>query len=427
MTAQARTTDDAQDLDAQMQAVGRQARTAAQALASAAPETKTRALTAAAAAIRRRAGELAEANGRDLAAAQDLSEALTDRLRLTEDRIEGLATGLEAIAELPDPVHRTLAEWDRPNGLRIARVTVPIGVVGIIYESRPNVTADAGGLCLKAGNAAILRGGSESWQSSGVILDCLRAGLEEAGLPADCVQRPPTAERAAVGQMLAMAGTIDLIVPRGGRGLIERVMAQSRVPVLAHLEGVNHTYIQRSVDPELARQVVHNAKLRRPGICGATEKVLLDRDAVATHLPGLVEDLLAAGCELRGDDAARAADPRIGAAGAEDWDTEYLAPILTIGVVDGLETAIGHINRHGSGHTEAILTEDAAAAERFTREVEAAICMVNASTQFADGGEFGMGAEIGISTGRLHARGPVGADQLTSYKYVVRGTGQTRP
>jgi glutamate-5-semialdehyde dehydrogenase len=227
--------------------------------------------------------------------------------------------------------------------------------------------------------------------------------------------------------MLAMAGTIDLIVPRGGRGLIERVMAQSRVPVLAHLEGVNHTYIQRSVDPELARQVVHNAKLRRPGICGATEKVLLDRDAVATHLPGLVEDLLAAGCELRGDDAARAADPRIGAAGAEDWDTEYLAPILTIGVVDGLETAIGHINRHGSGHTEAILTEDAAAAERFAREVEAAICMVNASTQFADGGEFGMGAEIGISTGRLHARGPVGADQLTSYKYVVRGTGQTRP
>ncbi|MDZ7712086.1 MAG: glutamate-5-semialdehyde dehydrogenase [Rhodovibrio sp.] len=415
------------DLQAQMQSVGERAREAALALATADDAAKTAALNAAAAALRRRAEELKQANQADVDAADGLSAAMVDRLELTDARIEGMAAGLETIAQLPDPVNATLAEWERPNGLKIARVSVPIGVIGIIYESRPNVTADAGGLCLKAGNAAILRGGSESWHSSGVILDCLREGLETAGLPADALQRPPTADRENVGHMLAMAETIDLIVPRGGKGLIQRVMENSRVPVLAHLEGVNHTYVQASADVAQAVSVVHNAKLRRPGICGATEKLLLDRDALATHLGPIVDDLTAAGCELRGDATVCAQDSRIQQASAEDWDTEYLAPILTIGAVDGLAGAIQHINRHGSGHTEAILTADDAAAERFGREVDAAICMVNASTQFADGGEFGMGAEIGISTGRLHARGPVGAAQLTSYKYVVRGHGQTRP
>ena len=415
------------DLQTQMQGVGERARAAALELARADDAAKTAALNAAAAALRRRAGELKQANQADVDAAEGLSEAMVDRLKLTDDRIEGMAAGLETIAQLPDPVNATLAAWDRPNGLKIARVSVPIGVIGIIYESRPNVTADAGGLCLKAGNAAILRGGSESWHSAGVILDCLRDGLAAAGLPADALQRPPSADRENVGHMLAMAEKIDLIVPRGGKGLIQRVMETSRVPVLAHLEGVNHTYVQASAEVAQAVSVVHNAKLRRPGICGATEKLLLDRDALATHLTAIVDDLTAAGCELRGDETVRAADSRIQPASAEDWDTEYLAPILTIGAVDGLDAAIRHINAHGSGHTEAILTADDAAAERFGREVDAAICMVNASTQFADGGEFGMGAEIGISTGRLHARGPVGAQQLTSYKYVVRGQGQTRP
>ena len=414
------------DLQTQMQDVGRRARAAALELARARDAAKTAALNGAAAALRRRAGELKQANQADVDAAEGLSAAMVDRLQLTDARIEGMAAGLETIAQLPDPVNATLAAWERPNGLNIARVSVPIGVIGIIYESRPNVTADAGGLCLKAGNAAILRGGSESWHSSGVILDCLREGLVTAGLPADALQRPPTADRENVGHMLAMAETIDLIVPRGGKGLIQRVMETSRVPVLAHLEGVNHTYVQASADVAQAVSVVHNAKLRRPGICGATEKLLLDRDALATHLEPIVDDLTAAGCELRGDESVCAQDSRIQPATAEDWDTEYLAPILTIAAVDGLDAAIQHINAHGSGHTEAILTADDAAAERFGREVDAAICMVNASTQFADGGEFGMGAEIGISTGRLHARGPVGAAQLTSYKYVVRGSGQTR-
>ena len=414
------------DLQTQMQDVGRRARAAALELARARDAAKTAALNAAAAALRRRAAELKQANQADVDAAEGLSAAMVDRLQLTDARIEGMAAGLETIAQLPDPVNATLAAWERPNGLNIARVSVPIGVIGIIYESRPNVTADAGGLCLKAGNAAILRGGSESWHASGVILDCLREGLVTAGLPADALQRPPTADRENVGHMLAMAETIDLIVPRGGKGLIQRVMENSRVPVLAHLEGVNHTYVQASVDVAQAVSVVHNAKLRRPGICGATEKLLLDRDALATHITAIVDDLTAAGCELRGDESVCAQDSRIQPATAEDWDTEYLAPILTIAAVDGLDAAIQHINAHGSGHTEAILTADDAAAERFGREVDAAICMVNASTQFADGGEFGMGAEIGISTGRLHARGPVGAAQLTSYKYVVRGSGQTR-
>ena len=420
---------DRESLERQMIELGEQARAAQHVLATCAPETKALALHKAAAAIRRRADEIKQANGEDVAGGRQrgLSDALLDRLALDDARIEAMAAGLEAIAELPDPVGRTLADWERPNGLKIARVSVPLGVIGVIYESRPNVTADAGGLCLKAGNAAILRGGSESWSSSGVILDALRDGLAAAGLPEDCVQRPPTAGRDAVGVMLGMAKHIDVIVPRGGRGLVERVQSESKVPVLAHLEGVNHTYLQRSIDPELARRIVHNAKLRRPGICGATEKLLIDRDAVKTHLGPIVEDLLAAGCELRGDEAICGAESRVLPAKAEDWDTEYLAPILTIKMVDGLDQAVAHINRHGSGHTEAILTEDDAAADRFCREVEAAICMVNTSTQFADGGEFGMGAEIGIATGKLHARGPVGAEQLTSYKYVVRGRGQTRP
>ncbi|MBK1695980.1 glutamate-5-semialdehyde dehydrogenase [Rhodovibrio salinarum] len=418
---------DTSDLKTQMQDVGARARTAALALANADGASKTAALTAAAATLRQRAEDLKQANQADVDAAEGLSEALLDRLKLTDARIEGMAAGLETIAQLPDPVNATLAEWDRPNGLKIARVSVPIGVIGIIYESRPNVTADAGSLCLKAGNAAILRGGSESWHSSGVILECLRAGLESAGLPADAVQRPPSADRENVGYMLAMPEHIDLIVPRGGKGLIQRVLENSRVPVLAHLEGINHTYVHASADVEQAVAVVHNAKLRRPGICGATETLLLDRAALETHLKPIVDDLTAAGCELRGDAAVCATDSRIAPATAADWDTEYLAPILTIGAVDGLDAAIQHINRHGTGHTEAILTSDETAAERFGREVDAAICMVNASTQFADGGEFGMGAEIGIATGRLHARGPVGAQQLTSYKYIVRGTGQTRP
>jgi glutamate-5-semialdehyde dehydrogenase len=419
---------DADDLTRQMTELGEAARAAGRVLATASPEAKATALTKAAAALRRRADEIKQANAEDMAGGRErgLSDAMLDRLRLDDGRIEAMAAGLEAIAELPDPVGRTLAEWTQPNGLQIARVAVPLGVVGIIYESRPNVTADAGGLCIKAGNAAILRGGSESWESSAVILDALRDGLAAAGLPEDAVQRPPSSDREAVGLMLGMHRHIDVIVPRGGRGLIERVQEQSRVPVLAHLEGINHTYVQASIAPELARRIVHNAKLRRPGICGATEKLLIDRDAAKSHLPGIVDDLLAAGCELRGDDAVCGLDSRIKPASAADWDTEYLAPILTVRMVDGLDQAVAHINAHGSGHTEAILTEDAAAQQRFCAQVDAAICMVNTSTQFADGGEFGMGAEIGISTGKLHARGPVGAEQLTSYKYVVRGQGQTR-
>ncbi len=418
-----------EDLASRMEALGRAARAAAGELANADAETKSRALTAAAEAIRARTDLILEANAVDMAGGRDkgLSAALLDRLELNPDRIEAMAKGLEAIAAFPDPVGRTLAEWDRPNGLKIARVSVPLGVIGIIYESRPNVTADAGGLCLKAGNAAILRGGSESFESSSAILEALQAGLEAAGLPTAAIQRVPTTDRAAVGMLLTMHESVDIIVPRGGRGLIERVMAESRIPVLAHLEGLCHVYVDRAAQIDMARQIVLNAKMRRTGICGAAETLLVDRPAVATHLKPILDDLIAAGCEVRGDAEVQTKDERVQPAGDEDWVTEYLAPIISVRVVEGVDDAIAHINRYGSHHTESIVTDDAATAARFLDRVGSGIVMHNTSTQFADGGEFGMGAEIGISTGKLHARGPVGAEQLTSYKYVVRGQGQVRP
>jgi glutamate-5-semialdehyde dehydrogenase len=409
--------------------IGEQAKAAAAALARSTAQQRSHALEAAAAAIRKASSKLVEANRADMAAAekQSLSAAMLDRLRLDAGRIENMAAGVAAVAALPDPVGRTLYETTRPNGLQIARISVPLGVIGIIYESRPNVTADAGALCLRAGNAAILRGGSESRHSSAAILACLRAALVEAGLPEDAIQGLPTTDRRAVGALLRLSDCVDIIVPRGGRGLIERVQLESRIPVLAHLDGLCHTYVDAGADPAMARRIVLNAKMRRTGVCGATETLLIDRQIAAAQLPGIVDDLQATGCELRGDGAARAIDSRIGAANDADWDTEYLDAILAIAVVDGVEGALRHIARHGSRHTEAIITEDKDAAERFLAEVDAAIALVNASTQFADGGEFGMGAEIGIATGKLHARGPVGAEQLTSYKYVVRGTGQARP
>ena len=409
--------------------VGERAKAASARLAQSTAEQRSRALVAAAAAIRAASLRLVEANQEDMAAAekQSLTAALLDRLRLDAGRVEAMAAGVAAVAALPDPVGRTLSEVTRPNGLHIARVSVPLGVIGIIYESRPNVTADAGALCLRAGNAAILRGGSESRHSSAAILACLRSALKEAGLPEDAIQGLPTTDRRSVGALLRLADCVDVIVPRGGRGLIERVQRESRIPVLAHLDGLCHTFIDAGADPAMARQILLNAKMRRPGVCGATETLLIDRRIAAAQLPAIADDLLAAHCELRGDDAARAIDTRIGIASTADWDTEYLDAILSIAVVDGVEGALRHIARHGSRHTEAIVTEDKAAAERFLAEVDAAIVMVNASTQFADGGEFGMGAEIGIATGKLHARGPVGAEQLTSYKYIVRGEGQVRP
>jgi glutamate-5-semialdehyde dehydrogenase len=417
------------EIEQAVRRIGERAKSAAAALARSTAEQRTRALEAAAAAIRKANSKLVEANRTDMEAAetQSLSAAMLDRLRLDAGRIESMAAGVTAVAALPDPVGRTLYETTRPNGLQIARVSVPLGVIGIIYESRPNVTADAGALCLRAGNAAILRGGSESRHSSAAILACLRAALVEAGLPEDAIQGLPTSDRRAVGALLRLSDCVDIIVPRGGRGLIERVQQESRIPVLAHLDGLCHSYVDAGADPAMARRIVLNAKMRRTGVCGATETLLIDRRIAAAQLPGIVDDLQAAGCELRGDAAARAIDPRIGPASDADWDTEYLDAILAIAVVDGVEGALRHIARHGSRHTEAIITEDKDAAERFLAEVDAAIVLVNASTQFADGGEFGMGAEIGIATGKLHARGPVGAEQLTSYKYIVRGTGQARP
>ena len=412
-----------------MAALGGAARDAAVELALADSDAKSRALAAAAAAIRDRQGEILEANGRDMAAARTkgISAALLDRLELNPERVEAMAKGLEQIAAFPDPVGRVLAEWQRPNGLQIARVAVPLGVIGIIYESRPNVTADAGGLCLKAGNAAILRGGSEGFHSSGAILGCLQAGLSTAGLPEAAVQRVPTTDRAAVGILLTMNDSVDIIVPRGGKGLIERVYAESRIPVMAHLEGLCHTYVDRSAGLEMARGVVLNAKMRRTGVCGATETLLIDRPAVATHLRPILDDLIAAGCAVRGDPEVTAFDQRVAPASEEDWVTEYLAPVISVRVVEGVDEAMDHINRYGSHHTESIIADDQATAERFLARVDSGIVMHNASTQYADGGEFGMGAEIGISTGKLHARGPVGAEQLTSYKYLVRGQGQARP
>lgn len=417
------------DVQAQMLEIGRRAKAAAQVLASAPAEVKERALMLAAAALRNRAHEIAEANAKDMAAgeAKGLGKAMLDRLLLNDARIEGMARGLEDVAALADPVGRVLAEWDRPNGLRIQRVATPLGVIGIIYESRPNVTADAGALSLKSGNAAILRGGSESFHSSRAILDCLHLGLEQAGLPEDCIQMVPTTDRAAVGILLRMDQYVDVIVPRGGRSLIERVSAESRIPMFKHLDGICHTYIHAGADPDKARKLVLNAKMRRTGICGATETLLVDSAVAGDLLPGIAADLAGAGCELRGDDKARALVPSMSPATADDWDTEYLDAILSVKVVAGLDEAIAHIRAHSSQHTEAIVTEDAASAERFLNEIDSAILMWNASTQFADGGEFGMGAEIGISTGKLHARGPVGVEQLTTFKYKVFGSGQCRP
>jgi glutamate-5-semialdehyde dehydrogenase len=412
-----------------MAEMGRRAREAATTLSLVSAEAKVAALNNAAAAVRARAAEILAANARDLAEAEShgVSVALRDRLALNPKRVEVIAAGLEAIAALPDPVGRMLAEWTRPNGLAIQRVAVPLGVVGIIYESRPNVTADAGGLALKSGNAAILRGGSESFHSSRALVAALGEGLCSAGLPETAIQLVPTRDRAAVGLMLGMNEHIDIIVPRGGRSLIERVQRESRIPVIAHLEGICHTYVDGEADPGKARAIVLNAKMRRVSICGATETLLVDRRVAAARLSAILGDLRQAGCELRGDPEIQAIDPTILPATEEDWRTEYLDAVLSVRVVDGVAGAIAHINHYGSHHTDAIVTEDGHAAERFLREVDSAIVLVNASTQFADGGEFGMGAEIGISTQRLPPRGPVGAEQLTTYKYLVRGSGQVRP
>ena len=412
-----------------MGALGRAARAAAEVLALAAPEQKNRALRAAATCVRARRHKVLAANVRDVRAASDsgISGALIDRLALDEKRIEAMACALEDIERLPDPIGTVLAEWRRPNGMRIERRRVPLGVIGIIYESRPNVTADAGGLCLKSGNAVILRGGSESMHSNAAIHACLDEGLKVAGLPSGCIQLVPTTDRAAVGYMLAeMADTFDVIVPRGGKSLVARVQREARVPVIGHLEGVCHVYVHRAASLPMAEAVVLNAKMRRTGVCGAAETLLVDRAAAATHLGPLVLRLLEAGCEVRGDEPTQRIDARVRAATETDWSSEYLDAIIAVRVVEDLDAAIAHIEKYGSQHTDCIITEDGAAAEAFLARVDSAIVLHNASTQFADGGEFGMGAEIGISTDKIHARGPVGVEQLTSYKYLVRGTGQTR-
>ena len=418
-----------EDVDALLARLGKAARAAGTALGGASTEAKNAALLAAAAEIRARAGDILEANATDVKTARDsgLGAARLDRLALDETRIEGIARGLEEVAALADPVGDVIAEWTRPNGLHISRVRVPLGVIGIIYESRPNVTADAGALSLKSGNAAILRGGSESHRSSRAIHACLRRGLAAGDLPETAIQLVPTSARAAVGALLRLHDYVDIIVPRGGRSLIERVFEESRMPVIAHLDGLCHVYVHRDADSEMARNIVLNAKMRRTGVCGAAETLLVDKAVAETHLPPIVDDLIGAGCEVRGDDSARALDHRVTAAAADDWTTEYLDAIISVRVVEDLDAAIRHIGTYGSHHTESIVTGNDAAAERFLKEVDSAILLRNASTQFADGGEFGMGAEIGISTGRLHARGPVGVEQLTTFKYVVRGSGQTRP
>ncbi len=428
LAAEKPTNDNQGDIAGLMRDIGARAKRAAGVLAMTPAAVKDKALRAAAAAVRQQAAAILAASAEDVAAArqQDHSAAFIDRLALDAGRVEAMARGIEEIAGLPDPVGTVLARWQRPNGLLIERVRTPLGVIGIIFESRPNVTADAGALCLKAGNAAILRGGSESLRSAQAIMDALRAGLSAAGLPQDALQLVPTRDRAAVGAMLRLAEYIDVIVPRGGKSLIQRVLEETRIPTFQHLEGNCHTYVHAAADPTKARAIVLNAKMRRTGVCGATETLLVDK-AASAQLAGLIGDLIAAGCEVRGDAAARAADARVVAATPSDWDTEFLDSIIAVRVVDGLDGAIAHITEHGSSHTECIVTEDAAAAEAFLNRIDSAIVMVNASTQFADGGEFGMGAEIGIATGRLHARGPVGVEQLTTFKYKVRGTGQCRP
>jgi len=419
-----------ESLESVMNGLGRSAAGSRTALAQSSGETRNRALRAAAQAIRDQRAAILAANARDMdaARARNLSAAMLDRLQLNEKRVESMAAGIEQIAELPDPIGAVSAEWTRPNGLVIQRVRVPLGVIGIIYESRPNVTADAGALCLKSANPVILRGGSESRLSSAAIHECLVAGLKAAGLPVAAIQLVPTTDRAAVGLMLAgLDQQINVIVPRGGRSLVERVQKEARVPVIGHLEGLCHVYVDKDADPAMAREIVLNAKLRRTGICGAAETLLVDRRAAADVLPMLLGALAERGCELRGDASSQAADARVKVATEQDYRTEYLDAIMSVRVVDGVAGAIEHIAKYGSAHTDSIVTGNAEVAARFLREVDSAIVLHNASTQFADGGEFGMGAEIGISTDRFHARGPVGVEQLTSYKYVVRGTGQTRP
>jgi glutamate-5-semialdehyde dehydrogenase len=413
-----------------MTALGENARRAARRLAVTTGEQRNHALRAAAEAIRRRCDDILAANATDLGDGEKrgLTAAMLDRLMLDSDRVEAMAAGIETVADLDDPLGRVLAEWERPNGLVIQRVSVPLGVIGIIYESRPNVTADAAALCLKSGNAAILRGGSESFHSSQAIYECLREGLQVADVDTDAVQMVPTTDRAAVGFLLSsMAEWVDVVVPRGGKSLIRRVQDEARVPVIGHLEGICHVYLHRDAEIDMATDIVVNAKMRRTGICGACETVLVDRDAAATILPAVAAALQNAGCEVRGDVEVCKIVPGAVQATDEDWSTEYLDAIISMRVVDDIDAAMRHIAEYGSGHTESIVTEDDDAAARFFRDVDSAIVLHNASTQFADGGEFGMGAEIGIATGRIHARGPVGADQLTSYKYVVRGSGQTRP
>ncbi len=423
----------ASDVDAiveLMAETGRRARAAARPLAIASPDVKTAALLAMADAIERRKAEILEANEQDVAngVAAGMTPALIDRLKLDEKRIDGIAESIRVIAELADPVGQIITEWDRPNGLHIERVRTPLGVIGVIYESRPNVTADAGALCLKSGNAVILRGGSDSVHSSRAIHAALSEGLEMAGLPRDAIQLVSTTDRSAVGEMLkGLDGNLDVIIPRGGKSLVARVQTEARVPVFAHLEGLCHVYIDGSADLDLARKIVVNAKMRRTGVCGSAETLLVDRLIAPTYLTPLLNDLAEAGCEIRGDEQVTKLYGNAKAATETDWSTEYLDAIISVKLVDGIEGALDHINHYSSHHTEAVIAEDESVVERFFNEIDSAILLHNASTQFADGGEFGMGAEIGIATGKMHARGPVGVEQLTSFKYLVRGTGQIRP
>jgi len=418
-----------ESIEVLMHRLGKNAKSAGQVLSVASSDAKNKALRTCANQLRSATVAIIDANQKDLAwsKGKGLTKAMLDRLMLNDERIEAMAKGLEDIAELADPVGQVMDAWERPNGLKISRVRVPLGVIGVIYESRPNVTADAGGLCLKSGNAVILRGGSESLHSSMAIADCLHAGLKDANLPEDCIQLVPTRDRAAVGEMLRMTDFIDVIVPRGGKSLIERIDSESKIPLFRHLEGVCHTYVHADADIETARKVLLNAKMRRTGICGATETLLIDQNIAEKFLPSTVDDLVKAECEIRGDAAAQKIDARIKPATEDDWYAEYLDAIISVRIIGGLDEAIDHITRYGSEHTDSIITENSNAAEEFLNRVGSAIVMVNASTQFADGGEFGMGAEIGISTGKMHARGPVGVEQLTTYKYKVVGTGQCRP
>ena len=430
MSAPLKSIEGSSDIAAAMGEIGRRARAAARALALAPVDQKNRALGAMAAAVRAQASLILAANAEDVAEARaaGVTGAFLDRLALDPARIDAIAAGIEAVRGLKDPVGTVMESWTRPNGMRIERVRVPLGVIGIIYESRPNVTADAGVLSLKSGNAAILRGGSDSMRSSRAILTALAEGLRAANLPEAAIQLVPTRDRAAVGLMLSgLDGNVDVIVPRGGKSLVARVQAEARVPVFAHLEGVCHVYVDKAASLDMAKTIVLNAKMRRTGVCGAAETLLVDRAGASSQLRPLIEMLIAAGCEVRGDKATLAVDKRVKPATEEDWGTEYLDAIIAVKVVDNVEAAIDHIERYGSHHTDAIITEDQATAEKFLREVDSAIVLHNASTQFADGGEFGFGAEIGIATGRLHARGPVGVDQLTTFKYRIHGNGQTRP